>query len=134
VLVLFPFIPLTDSFSDREVFFQTKSDYVCANFAVSNYNWTQISSVISHYRTMTYLEAKTAAAGTKFENDLTVGLLANVTATIGDSDCIIFTEGLVKNLLPYNYSKTHFLETPTFDVIFDSGSSYITLNASRFGS
>jgi len=130
VLVLFPFIPLTGSFSDREVFFQTKSDYACANFAVSYYNWTEQSSVFSHYRVMTYLEAKTAAIGTNFENDLAPGLPAN----IGNSDCIVFTEGLAVNLLPYNYSVAQLLGRSTCNVIFDSGSSYIALNASRFGS
>jgi hypothetical protein len=80
---------------------------------------------------MTYLEARTAASGAIFQNDLS----PNPPANIGNSDCVVFTEGVGKNLLPYsNYSITQLLESPGFDVIFNSGSSYIAVNASRFGS
>lgn len=129
-LVLVPFIPLTDSFTDTQVFFQTKSEYNCANFAVNDYNWTKQSSFLSSYRVMTYLSTRTAASGTHFGTDLT----PDFPGSAGNYDCIMYTIGLGTNLLPYNYSLSSLFQKEKYNIIFDAGSCYVAVKASREGS
>ena len=119
LVILFPFIPLTQSFYDAQIFFWTEEEYRCANFAISYCNWTEQSSILSHFRLMRYLQTKTAS-GASFGDDLSPSFPANV----GNYKYIVYTAGLGKNLLLHDSLK-ELSRQSRYNTVFNSGFSYV---------
>lgn len=126
LLILFPLIPLTESFSDTQTFFQTRNEYDTADFLLQHYNWSRDSSILSHFRVMTYLEGRSAAA-IIFGHDLS----STFPEGIGDYNCIIYTVGLGKNLLLHEYSIAELEQSTNYSRTYDSGACYIITRASN---
>ena len=125
LVIFFSSIPLTESFSDGQIFFQTKDQYQCTNFAISYYNWTRQSSILSHFRLMLYLQAKTAS-DVSFGHDLS----SNFPGDVRNYDFILYTVGLGKSYLRHNYSTTELFRESRYNRVFDSKYSYIVIKAS----
>ena len=128
LMILFPLIPLTESFSDTQIFFQTKNEYQCANFMVDYHNWTRSSSILSHFRLMNYLKTRTAS-GAFFKHDLNKDFPENIV----NYDCIVYTVGLGKNFLLHNYSMVELYKNSSYNSIFDSGSSHVLVKTKKSG-
>jgi len=127
LLILFVFIPLHVSFYDSQIFFQTKQAYCAENFMIDQYNWTRPSLILAHFRVITYLRTKQPSMA-NFENDVSSPLFPR----LKEYDCIVYTIGLGKNLLRYNYTTEKILREEKFDMIYDNGFSYIAIKSSNF--
>jgi hypothetical protein len=125
LLVLFTFILMNQTFFDRQIFFQTKEEYQCANFMIDNINWNTSSKILSHFRFEQYLMAKSSSDTVIFWSDSSEDFVEN----IPNYDYVAYTVGLAKSLLAANYSvETSFreFEVNHFNLIYNSGNfSYI---------
>jgi len=128
LISLFPFIPLTQSFSDRQVMYQTENEYIDTNFFINHHDWSRTDTILSHFRLSHYLKAKTSSS-TLFPHDLSPDFPDN----IEDSNCIIYTVGLGKTLFLHNYSLTTFLDENMYNRIYDSHFSYISMKSNERG-
>jgi len=127
LLILFAFIPLHTSFYESEIMFQTKEAYQTENFMINNYNWTNRGFILAHARVVTYLGAKQPSV-TYFEDDVYSPLFPR----IREYDVIIYTVGLGKNLLKYNITPIEALNDERFNLVYDSGFSYIATRSFNF--
>jgi hypothetical protein len=125
LLVLFSFTLMNQTFFDREIFFQTKEEYQCANFMIDNINWNTSSRILSPFRFEQYLIAKSSSATAIFWSDFSEDFPKNML----NCDYVAYTIGLAKSLLAANYSvETSFREFDVnhFNLIYNSGNfSYI---------
>ncbi len=115
IVLLLTSIPLTRSFYDSQIFFQTEVEYQSANFLINHYNWTKQSSILSHFRVMRYLETKTAS-DSEFGHDLT----STFPEDARNYDCAFYTIGLGKNLLLHNQSAPEAFSGVGYNRVFDS--------------
>jgi hypothetical protein len=120
LVTLFPFIPLTQSFYDREVHFQTENEYVTSNFFIEHHNWLNRDSVLSHFRTSHYLKTRTSGR-TLFPHDVQDAFPYNAE----ESDYIIYNVGIGKKFYSANFTLPTFLEENAYNRIYDSHFSYI---------
>jgi len=125
--VLFPFIPLTQSFDDDQIMFQTRAEYECASFLVGYYDWSKTGSVLSHYSLMRYLRTITASSHASFRHDLSSSFPHN----FSDYDCILYTVGLGKRLLPYNLTVQELPWKDTHDKVYDSDYCHVAVKADK---
>jgi hypothetical protein len=121
LLILFIFIPLHSAFYDSHIMFQTEEAYQMENFMINRYNWTRTDLILAHFRVITYLRAKQPNARVQFENDRNSPLFPR----INEYDSIVYTVGLGKNLLRYNYTTDEILMEEKFNMIYNNGFSYI---------
>jgi hypothetical protein len=127
LLILFVFIPLHGSFYDSQIIFQTKEAYQTENFMIHNYNWTNPSLILAHYRVITYLQTKQPSLA-NFEDDVYSPLFPR----LKDYDTIVYTVGLGKNLLRYNYTTERILREEKLNMIYNNGFSYVSTKSSNF--
>lgn len=125
LIMLSPFIPLTQSFYDRQIMYQTENEYIDTNFFINHHDWSRTDTILSHFRLSQYIKAKTSSS-TLFPHDLRPDFPDNIT----DSDYIIYTVGLGKTLLSHNYSLTTALEENLYNRIYDSHYSNIFVKSS----
>ena len=128
LVILSTFVTLHESFSWK--WFQTRDDYRSANFFVEFYDLSDGERILSHVTVAGYIQPKIGTSavfddGYRFPPDLET------------YDCIVYTAGLEKSLLMWNYSvetENHKMEE-NFNIIFNSGSSFIAtnMNASSHG-
>ena len=130
LLVFFAFLPLSGSFNTTQVFFQTKNEDMCTNFALSHYNWNGAGSVLAHFRLITYIESKTASA-VRFESDFqfTTNYWNLFPNNVPYSNCIVYTSGLAQSAYAHNYSIADLWWKQEFNRAYDSGSSYILIDS-----
>ena len=121
LLVLFTFIPLTQSFDDNEIMYQTKNEYQCAKFSLMYKNWSEPNSIFSHFRFMRYLRTIVASPYSSFGHDMASDFPENLL----DYEQVIYTIGLEKRLLPHNYTIEQLYGEKAYNQIFDSGESTI---------
>jgi hypothetical protein len=69
---------------------------------------------------ITYLKTKQVSS-VNFENDRNSPLFPR----INEYDSIVYTVGLGKNLLRYNYTTERILSEEKFNVVYNNGFSYI---------
>jgi hypothetical protein len=79
--------------------FQTKEAYQAENFMMDHYNWTSPSLILAHVRVISYLQTKQPSFA-YFEDDVYSPLFPR----LKEYDSIVYTVGLGKNLLRYNYT------------------------------
>lgn len=128
LLMLFTFIPLHDSFYDSQILFQTKEAYHTENFMIDYYNWTNPSLILAHFRVIPYLQTKVRAPSeTYYESDF-----STLFPRLEEYDSIVYTVGLGKNLLRFNYTTERMLREEKLNVVYSSGSSYIAVKSSTF--
>ena len=120
LLVLFTFILLHSAFYDSQIMFQTKEAYQMENFMIERYNWTINRLILAHVRVITYLRTKQPSV-VNFENDVNSPLFPR----INEYDSIVYTVGLGKNLLKYNYTTERILHEEILNVVYNNGFSYI---------
>ena len=125
LIMLFPFIPLTQSFYDRQIMYQTENEYIDTNFFINHHDWSRTDTILSHFRLSQYLKVKTSSS-TLFLHDLRPDFPDN----IENSDYIIYSVGLGKTLLSHNYSLTTALEENMYNRMYDSHYSYISVKSS----
>lgn len=127
--ILFTSISLHDSFFDNQVMFQTRDAYECANFIINHYNWNKPSIMLSHDRLVPYLQVKSSSENVYFVSDFPSFFPIWAEA----SDCIVYTVGLGKSFLKHNYSYDIIIYEGKikFDMIFNSGFSYVATKASQ---
>jgi hypothetical protein len=116
LLILFTFVPISESFTDSQIFYQTKEVKFCLDFTLTYYNWTHPSSLLAHYRQITYLQAMSASSIT-FGHDLSPDFPQHISSF----STIVFTEGLAKNLFAYNYSIINITNNLMYNKIYDNG-------------
>jgi hypothetical protein len=120
LLVLFTFNLVSQTFYDREIFFQTREEYKCANFLIDNINWNASSKMLSTFRFAEYLRTKSSSEAVIFWDDTSRNYITNFTKC----DCVVYTVGLAKRLLAANYSvEASFREFDInhFNLIYNSG-------------
>lgn len=122
LLILFAFIPLHTAFYDSQIMFQTKEAYQTENFMIDHYNWTNPNFILAHYRVITYLQTKQPSVA-YFEDDVYSPLFPR----LKEYDSIVYTVGLGKNLLRYNYTTERILREEKFNMVYNSGFSYILI-------
>lgn len=123
LLILFTFIPMHSAFYDSQIMFQTEEAYKMENFMINRYNWTRTDLLLAHFRVITYLRAKQPDARARFENDRTAPLFPR----ISEYDGIVYTVGLGKNLLRYNYTTDRILKEEKLSIVYNNGFSYIAI-------
>jgi hypothetical protein len=119
LLMLFPFVLVHSSFFDSEIFFQTKESYDASNFMIDRYNWTNTGLILAHLRVVTYLEARQPLSSF-FESES-----SPLFPTISKYETIVYTIGLGKNLLKYNYTQEKITSEIHFNQVYSNGFSYI---------
>lgn len=107
--------------------FQTKEDYQTENFLIDHYNWTNPAFILAHYRVITYLQTKQPSVA-YFEDDVYSPLFPR----LKEYDCIVYTVGLGKNLLRYNYTTERILHDEKLNVVYNNGFSYIAIKSSNY--
>ena len=120
LLVLFSFNLMHQTFYDRQTFFQTKSEYQCANFMINSINWADPASVYSHYRVMQYLMPKSSGDVVRFGDDFSEKFPEDTM----DYDYVVYTIGIAKSYLGANYSVDDSLsnfEVNHFNLLYNSG-------------
>jgi hypothetical protein len=118
LLILFPFIPLHQSFNYL-VLFQTQEAYVAENFFIEYSNWDKTTHILAYHSVIPYLEAK-------------LGVNTYFTAYLQDGrepDIIFYTVGLGKSLLNQNYTMERIFYEEKLNVAYTNGFSYIATKA-----
>jgi hypothetical protein len=126
LLILFVFIPLHSSFYDSQIMFQTKEAYEAENFMIDHYNWTNPSLILAHRSVITYLQTKQPSVA-YFESEF-----YPLFPRLKDYDSIVYTVGLGKSLLSYNYTTERILHEYKLNVVYNNGFSYIAIKSSNF--
>ena len=94
LMILFTFVLIHRSFYAEEVQFQTKEEYVCANFVVGKYDWENSSSLLSHFRVMRYLQVRSSGKAIAFKGD---NFPSDFVLNVTDYDCVVYTVGLARS-------------------------------------
>lgn len=117
LLVLFLFVPLHQSFN-TEIQYQTRETYIADNFFVDHCNWENPGSVVSDFRTNTYLTSK-----------LSVYEYIHPWLQAGEkADAILYTPQFVGSELG-NYSSMESLsQGEMLNLVYNDGFSYVLIN------
>ena len=126
LIILFVFVPMSESFIDAQVFYQTADVSACLDFTLAHYNWTGPGSLLAHYRQMTYLQG-VSASSVQFGHDLS----PDFPEYLPTFSCIVYTQGLAKNLYADNYSITNLTNVYMYNRVYDSGLSYVLTRANE---
>jgi hypothetical protein len=102
--------------------FQTKEAYHTENFMIDYYNWTNQAFILAHVRVITYLQTKQPSLAI-FEDDVYSPLFPR----LKEYDSIVYTVGLGKNLLSYNYTTERILREEILNVVYNNGFSYVAI-------
>jgi len=124
--MLFPFIPLTQSFYDHQIMYQTENEYINTNFFIDHYVEVETDTILSHIRPSQYLRTK-IVSDIRFTHDSHPNFLDD----IENSDYIIYTVGLGKKLFTHNYTLTTVLDENRYNRIYDSHYSYISMKSNK---
>lgn len=116
ILILFPFIPLHQSFTDS-VHFQSQETYNADNFLIEKYDWQKYGYVFADFRVITYLLPR-LKLNTALTSDLEQGKQAST---------IFYTVGLGKDLSSRNYTMIELTEGKKFNRIYNNGLSYVLM-------
>jgi hypothetical protein len=108
------------------IFDQTKEEYQSDNFMVNYYNWTKPTSILSHFRVIHYLQVRKSPSDVLFGDDIHT---ADFPENVRNYDCIAYTVGLGKNFLLHNYSQEILFYESRYNIVFNSGFSYIAIKA-----
>jgi hypothetical protein len=112
LLALFVFVPIRQSFA-TEIQFQTQEAYQSTNFLINYTNWTNVDSLATDYRTLTYIEAK-------------LGFYPQLSPDMNSADTLLYTQGLGKALLEKNMTIDH-LNDAGFNILYDNGYSRVLI-------
>jgi hypothetical protein len=112
LLALFVFVPIRQSFA-TEIQFQTQEAYQSTNFLINYTNWTNVDSLATDYRTLTYIEAK-------------LGFYPQLSPDMNSADTLLYTQGLGKALLEKNMTIDH-LNDAGFNILYDNGYSRVRI-------
>jgi len=127
LIILFTFVILHESYSFK--WFQTRDEYRSANFFVRFYNLSEGEHILSHVTVDGYIQAKMSRFAF-FENGF-----RSPPQDLETYDCILYTAGLERSLLMWNYSVETEIDKieKNFNIVFDSGFSFIAthMNSSR---
>jgi hypothetical protein len=104
--------------------FQTKEAYQAENFMIDHYNWKNPRVILAHYRVITYLQTKQPSVA-YFEDDL----YSPSFPMLKKYDCLVYTVGLGKNLLNYNYTTERILREEILNIVYNNGFSYIAIKS-----
>jgi hypothetical protein len=126
LLILFVFIPLHGSFYNSQIMFQTKEAYEAENFMIDHYNWTNPSLILAHRSVITYLQTKQPSVA-YFESEF-----YPLFPRLKEYDCIVYTAGLGKSLLRYNYTTEKILHDEKLNVVYNNGFSYVAIKSSNY--
>jgi len=107
--------------------FQTREAYHAENFMIDRYNWTNPGFILAHFRVITYLQTKQPSLA-YFEDDI----YSPIFPRLKEYDSIVYTVGLGKNLLKYNYTMERILREEKLNVVYSNGFSYIAIKSSNF--
>lgn len=123
LVVLFTFVLIHETFYDRYTQFQTREAYLTANFMVERYNWTSAGTILSNIGEYAYLLGR-IERNTILENDASPSFQE---LNVDKYNCIIYSVGLEKSLLRYNFSiqETSREIENRFDILYSSGLFYI---------
>jgi hypothetical protein len=129
LLIFVPFVSMHSSINSFPISFQTKDDTAIANFMIDKYDWNSKNVVIGDDQ-MTWYISPQIPGNTQIDTDLapTIGL-----SHITQYDSIIYSVGLAQTLNMSNLSleATSQKIMNSFDIVYDSGSSYIAIKASN---
>jgi hypothetical protein len=117
LLVLFTFFLIHQSFSDSEIFYQTKAEQQCSNFFINYVNQTDPISVLSQYRVKQYLMAKSSGNVVSFGDERSL-------PDIAQYNYVVYAIGLAQSFLAINYSvedSLQYIEANHFNMIYNSG-------------
>jgi hypothetical protein len=123
LILLFPFIPLHESFREDQIHFQTKENYYSSNFLIQNYNWKEPSNLLAHFRHIRYLQTKTASS-VWFDDD-TVNR-ANFDRGINSTDFVFYSPGLGKSMLTHDYDIEVLYRD--YNIVYNSATSMFFTN------
>jgi hypothetical protein len=134
LLSLFVSIPLHASFSKNAgEFFQTKEAYTTANFMIEKYNWNISTAMLSDVVIAAYFDPQVAGHVFMY---IVASQSPNVVSQfrsprIGTYDCIIYDVGFERILLGFGISAEEASQKiqSEFNVVYDSGSSYIAVRS-----
>ena len=118
LLILFPFIPLHQSFTDS-VHFQTQEAYKADDFFIEYYNWERHGYIFADFRVITYLSSKL---------DVNTGLTPHL-QTGKEAHTIFYTIGLGKYLASRNYTMDSLFGDERLNTLYTNGFSYIAMRA-----
>jgi hypothetical protein len=118
LLILFPFIPLHQSFA-TSIGFQTREAYRAENFFIDYYNWTKPSFILANMRVETYLMPKLSGAA----------YFSYEPRNANKADTIFYTVGLCKDFLGENYTIASLFQEERLNVVYNNGFSYIMIKA-----
>jgi hypothetical protein len=126
LLVLFISIPIHTSFIDSEIMFQTEEALHAENFVIDKYDWTTASFMLAHYRVLTYLQTRQPTSIVSFEDDV----YSPDFPRLSEYDTIVYTVGLGKNLLKYNYTFETTIHEERFNLVYSNGFSSVGIKSS----
>jgi hypothetical protein len=127
LLILFAFIPLHGTFYDSQIMFQTKEAYQAENFMIDHYNWTNQAFILAYFGVITYLQTKQPSPAI-FDNDVYSPLFPR----LKEYDSIVYTVGLGKNLIGYNYTTDRILREEKLNMVYNNGFSYVAIRSSNY--
>ena len=117
-LILFPFIPLHQSFT-HSVHFQTQETYKADDFFIEYYNWERHGYILADFRAITYVSSKL---------DVNHGLTADLDKG-KQAHTIFYTTGLGKSLASRNITMDEIINGERFNTIYNNGFSYLAILA-----
>jgi len=117
LLVLFPFVPLHQSFNS-EITFQTGETYTADNFFLNHYQWQNPGFVITDFWTQTYLASK-----------LSTYVYISTSLTPGEKPDSILYSPQFAGLELGNYSSVQSLsQGEKLNILYNDGFSYVLVN------
>ncbi|MFX1362973.1 MAG: hypothetical protein ACFE7A_05935 [Promethearchaeota archaeon] len=125
LIVLFTFVILHGSYSWK--WFQTRDDYRSANFFIEFYDLSRDDRILSYGSVSFYIRSLVGRVAV-FET-------ASRSPPLDPEnyDCIIYTAGLERTLLAWNYSveSKSFKTQKNFNIVFTSGFSFIAISTNN---
>ena len=118
LLILFLFIPLHQSFYDRDILFQTQEAYHAENFFIDNYNGSDRSLILTNYRVYTYVSPKVSGAIFSYDP-----------LEYENADFIIYTIGMGRYLNKQNYTMQNIMSSQKMNQIYSNGISSVALKS-----
>jgi hypothetical protein len=125
LLVSVVFIPIHTSFGWSYIPFQTKEAQTTANFMIEKYNWNLNTAILSDVGPNAYLDPQ-VAGHVLIQNEFSQSFRST---RIGTYDCIIYDIGFESALQRSGISAEEVSQEiqSEFNVVYDSGSSYIAI-------
>jgi len=125
LLILVVFVPIHSSINSYPITFQTKDDLVTANFMLEKYDWNSNSLVITDLGARWYMLPQ-IQGNPEIDTDIASRFgLSKITSY----DSIVYSVGMAQSLNNDHISieQTSFQILERFDVVYNSGSSYIAV-------